>query len=56
MDRQPVSGGDPHTVGECTDCGSVYPVQRDEDGELRPIGTEGVCDCGNDEFEPITGA
>jgi hypothetical protein len=48
------TGGEPETLGRCTECGEIYPVQR-EDGELRPIGTDGVCECGNDRFEPPAG-
>jgi predicted nucleic acid-binding Zn-ribbon protein len=47
-------GGEPQTVAQCTACGRVYPAQAD-DGRLRPIGTEGTCECGNDEFVQMTG-
>ncbi|MCU4798814.1 hypothetical protein OB920_00295 [Halobacteria archaeon HArc-gm2] len=48
------SGGDPQTLGRCRKCGSIYPVQSTASGELRPIGTDGVCECGNDSFEPVS--
>lgn len=47
------TGGQPDTAGLCTNCGAVYPV-TDDSGRLRPIGTEGSCRCGNDEFEAVT--
>lgn len=50
--EEPASGGDPEGIGRCTRCGNTYAIQ-DENGELRPIGTDGKCDCGNDEFEPV---
>ncbi|SFR93566.1 hypothetical protein SAMN05216559_1323 [Halomicrobium zhouii] len=48
------SGGTPQTLGRCSECGSVYPVQTTASGELRPIGTDGGCECGNDDFEPVS--
>jgi hypothetical protein len=51
-EEEPSSGGEPSRLGICTDCGRVYPVQTDAD-RLRPIGTDGNCRCGNDEFEPL---
>jgi len=48
------SGGDPQTLGQCRECGSVYPVQTTSSGSLRPIGTGGGCECGNDSFEPVS--
>lgn len=56
MGRTPDSGGDPQLLGQCTACGEVYPVQRDERGALRPIGVAGGCSCGNDEFDPCADA
>ncbi|WP_415378784.1 hypothetical protein [Halosimplex sp. TS25] len=41
-------------VGECTECGQVYSLQRGADGTVVPMGTDGVCQCGNDEFEPLS--
>lgn len=49
----PDGGGEPQALGKCTECGSTYPVQH-EDGGLRPIGVTGTCECGNDEFEPVS--
>lgn len=48
------SGGEPETFGQCTECGAIYPAQNPTDDTLRPVGTDGTCDCGNDEFEPPT--
>lgn len=45
------SGGVPNTIGKCTECGSVYVV-REVDGSVHPVGTSGLCECGNDEFDP----
>lgn len=50
---EPSSGGEPSRLGTCTDCGRVYPLQAGA-GTLRPIGTDGSCRCGNDEFEPLS--
>ena len=50
--ESPRSGGDPQTIGYCTECRTIYPVQTTPDGSLRPVGTDGTCTCGNDEFEP----
>ncbi|MFB6077905.1 MAG: hypothetical protein ABEJ80_02860 [Halarchaeum sp.] len=50
--RSPNSGGQPERVGECTACGRVYPLQVDG-GDLRPIGTDGDCVCGNDTFDAL---
>jgi len=47
-------GGEPEAIGQCTECGEVYAAQR-ENGELRPVGTDGVCECGNDVFETVDG-
>lgn len=56
MDEKPKSGGDPQTLGKCTECGKVYPVQKTADNEIRPIGTNGGCQCGNTAFEVETAA
>ncbi|WP_436923002.1 hypothetical protein [Halosimplex amylolyticum] len=42
-------------VGECTECGQVYSLQTGADGSVVPLGTDGTCQCGNDEFEPLSG-
>jgi len=52
-ERNPDSGGQPERVGECTACGRVYPLQVDDSGTLRPIGTDGDCVCGNDTFDAL---
>jgi hypothetical protein len=54
MGENPTSGGDPEMLGSCRECGSVYPVQGSVDGDLRPIGTGGSCDCGNADFELLS--
>lgn len=41
-------------VGECTECGQVYSLQTGADGDVVPLGTDGICQCGNDEFEPFS--
>ena len=46
----PSTGGEPQTFGRCTECETVYLVQLTDDGGARPIGTDGSCACGNDEF------
>ncbi|MFB6139056.1 MAG: hypothetical protein ABEJ26_01315 [Halosimplex sp.] len=45
---------DPPIIGECAECERVYPLQVGADGELRPTGTGGVCDCGSEEFRPLS--
>jgi hypothetical protein len=40
-------------VGECTACGQVYTLQPGADRDVVPLGTD-RCQCGNDEFEPLT--
>lgn len=45
------TGGAPETAAMCSACGNVYPVQETDEGDLRPVGTDGTCECGNDEFE-----
>jgi hypothetical protein len=52
MSKSPKSGGTPETFGKCTNCGSIYSVQCGDDGDMRPVGTDGACACGNDEFAP----
>ena len=53
-ENEPNSGGDPVGVGMCVECKEIYPVQKTERGELRPIGVGGSCKCGNTEFLPCT--
>ncbi|WP_168192926.1 MULTISPECIES: hypothetical protein [Halostella] len=52
MERKPEAGGIPQTFARCTECGTIYPAQLTDDDNLRPVGTDGSCSCGNDEFEP----
>lgn len=40
-------------AARCTDCGNVHPVAVQDDGTLRPIGNDGHCACGNDDFRRI---
>ena len=54
MGQGPKSGGDPQTFGRCTECGNIYPIQETLDGEIRPIGTDGGCECGNTAFETMS--
>lgn len=49
----PDTGGEPETFGQCTECGEVYPAQRSDEGGLRPIGNDGVCECGGEEFVSV---
>ena len=53
--EEPESGGEPQTFGQCTECGTIYPAQTARNGELRPVGTDGTCSCGNDEFASPSG-
>ncbi len=53
MEDGPASGGEPQTFGRCTACGTVYAVQRTKEGNIRPVGTDGSCGCGNEQFEPL---
>jgi hypothetical protein len=52
-EAEPHSGGDPEGLARCTQCRKIYPIQRSGEGDLRPIGTGGACDCGNATFEPV---
>lgn len=54
MDESQDTGGKPHQFGQCTECGNVYPVQVTGDDEFRPIGTKGICSCGNDAFVSLS--
>lgn len=47
------SGGNPETLGICTDCGNAYSVRRRPNGDLYPVGNAGRCACGNNDFEPV---
>lgn len=50
MNQEVGSGGEPETFAKCTSCGSIYPAQSSDDG-LRPVGTDGACNCGNTDFQ-----
>lgn len=39
----------PQSFGKCRSCGKTYLV-RTEGEQLRPLGTDGDCVCGNDSF------
>lgn len=47
------TGGTPDIIVGCTACENTYPAQRTPDDGFRPIGTDGFCACGNDDFEPV---
>lgn len=50
-DKEPKNGGEPTLFARCTDCGEIYPAQEAENEDYRPVGTDGSCKCGNEEFE-----
>lgn len=50
IEENPSTGGKSQTFGQCTECEAIYLVQTEETDDLRPIGTDGRCACGNDEF------
>ncbi|SIR32798.1 hypothetical protein SAMN05421858_2271 [Haladaptatus litoreus] len=52
--KRPENGGEPTVIAKCTECGDIYPAQEATDGNYRPIGTNGSCNCGNRDFEPAT--
>ncbi|MFB6269498.1 MAG: hypothetical protein ABEH83_06115 [Halobacterium sp.] len=54
-DDETERGGEPEVIVGCTACQNTYPAQRTADGEYRPIGTDGTCECGSTEFERIDG-
>ncbi|WP_411715636.1 hypothetical protein [Natronomonas sp.] len=39
----------------CTSCEETDPAQGSKADRSRPIGTDGTCSCGNDEFEVVGG-
>lgn len=51
---EPDTGGTPDGFAECTECGTIFTAHISEEGELRPIGIDGVCECGNAEFNHIS--
>jgi len=50
----PTTGGKPQRLGQCTACGEVYPLQIEVEMDLRPIGVDSECSCGNSEFVPVS--
>lgn len=44
---------EPEGIGRCTDCGSMYAIYRNNEG-WHAIGTDGSCQCGNDEFAALS--
>lgn len=52
-EREP--GGSPNGIAQCAECEEVYPMRRTASGDLHPVGTDGRCICGNDEFRVIDG-
>lgn len=46
------TGGDPQMLVECLACGNVYPGRK-SDSELYPVGTDGKCICGGDDFRKL---
>jgi hypothetical protein len=55
MSEESRSRNGPSELGRCTECGSVYPI-RSTEGGWSPVGTDGVCRCGNTEFVPVESA
>jgi hypothetical protein len=51
---EPDTGGTPDGFAECTECGTIFTAHITKEGDLRPIGTDGVCECGNAEFNHIS--
>ncbi len=47
------NGNDPTVFARCTDCANIYPAQEKTNGNFRPVGTDGSCNCGNAEFELV---
>jgi hypothetical protein len=46
------TSGTPAKLGQCTRCGKTYPI-RYADASWYPVGTDGTCICGGDEFVPF---
>jgi hypothetical protein len=57
-ESSPDGGGDADetAIALCVDCGRPYVVEPVEDRGLHPIGTDGRCRCGNDDFERVADA
>jgi len=49
----PATGDGPEAFARCSRCEHVHAARRTADGDLRPVGTDGECVCGHDEFEPF---
>lgn len=47
----PDTGGEPTVIAECVECGHIYSAQETEDDEYRPVGTDGACQCGSNDFK-----
>lgn len=47
----PDTGGEPTHIAECVECGHIYSAQETETGKYRPVGTDGACECGSDDFK-----
>ena len=43
-------------VVQCRVCGDVIPVERSDDGTVRPIRTGESCECGAEEFRLLSEA
>lgn len=54
-DESDSRGLDPGEILECTECGRIYSGAKTSDGGVHPAGTDGSCNCGNDEFHVATG-
>lgn len=50
-----MDGTTPEHLGKCTACGEIFAVHQNNDGSLHPAGTDGTCNCGNDEFRFVAG-
>lgn len=52
MDEGSDRSGAAARLGECEQCGATYPLRRAADG-WEPVGIDGECDCGSEEFTPF---
>lgn len=50
-DTDDETAGTPSTLVGCTACDNTYPARPTTNGGFRPIGTDGTCKCGSDDFE-----
>lgn len=53
-DRKAEKGIDPEELVRCIDCDHVYTGAVTQAEEVHPAGTDGACNCGNEEFEIVT--